>query len=449
MQIRSECRSVDLFARDRTFWRLVWHAAVIGTAAAGAALLFTTVVKEGTELVWGKDIDYQVLGGKWWWVVVTTGAGLLVGVLRWRLAVPEDPTGSLAAIQEARVDHATAVQTISVSAVSLIGGASLGPFDAGTRAGGGIGNWFSTRLNLPEEMRATNNLSGINGSIGGLLTAPVLATLFVTELRQPDPSRYYRVVIPNLVGAVFGFFVFFTIAGDTFLGVFEVPTYDLRIWHFGVAVGLGFVAAAISWLLGITLVTVRRIALRFIPNSITRAAVGGLAFGVIGIVLPLTLAAGKEQLSVGVERLDEFGTALMIAVVLGKVLAIAISLGTGFIGGPVMPTLFLGGSAGLAVHLLIPDLPLALTFSCMLVAVPGTSVKAPFSMVLLAVLTVGVGPGDAAPAAVAVLVAYLATSGLGLFGVPAGEEVDVDDDHQVVFRDELFEITEAEAPGET
>lgn len=440
---------MDLFARDRTFWRLVWHAAVIGTAAAAAALLFTRIVKEGTEWLWGKDIDYQFLGGKWWWVVITTGTGLLVGLLRWRLGVPEDPTGSLAAIQEARVDHTTAIQTIAVSAVSLIGGASLGPFDAGTRAGGGIGNWFSTRLKLPEEMRAINNLSGINGSIGGLLTAPVLATLFVTELRQPDPSRYYRVVIPNLVGAIFGFFVFFSITGDTFLGVFAVPTYDLRVWHFGVAVVLGFVAAAISWMLGVSVVTVRRIAVRFVPNSVARAAVGGLAFGLIGVVVPLTLAAGKEQLSVGVERLDEFGAALMIAVVLGKIVAIAISLGTGFIGGPVMPTLFLGGSAGLAIHLLIPELPLALTFSAMLVAVPGTSVKAPFSMVLLAVLTVGVGPGDAAPAAVAVVVAYLATSGLGLFGVPAGRAVDPDEDHQVVFRDELFEISEAVPPDES
>jgi H+/Cl- antiporter ClcA len=440
---------MDLFARDRTFWRLVWHAAVIGTAAAAAALLFTRIVKEGTEWLWGKDIDYQFLGGKWWWVVITTGTGLLVGLLRWRLKVPEDPTGSLAAIQEARVDHTTAIQTIVVSGVSLIGGASLGPFDAGTRAGGGIGNWFSTRLKLPEEMRATNTLSGINGSIGGLLTAPVLATLFITELRQPDPHRYYRVVIPNLVGAIFGFIVFFTIIGDTFLGVFAVPTFELRAWHFVVAVGLGLLAAALSWLLGLSVVVVRRAATRLVPNSVIRAGVGGLAFGLIGVVLPLTLASGKEQLSVGVERLDEFGAALMIAVVLGKIAAFAISLGTGFIGGPVMPTLFLGGAAGLAVHLIIPDLPLALTFSAMLVAVPGASVKAPFSMVLLAVLTAGVGPADAAPAAVAVIVAYLATSGLGLFGVPAGPSVDPDDDHQVVFRDQLFEISEAAAPDES
>jgi H+/Cl- antiporter ClcA len=439
---------VELFARDRVFWRLVAHAALIGLLAGAAAWIFTRVVKLGTEALWGEDIDYGFMAGEWWWLLITAGAGLLVGWLRHWLKVPEDPTGSLAAIQEGRVDHRTALQTIAVSAVSLIGGASLGPFDAATRSGGGIGSWLSTRLDLPEEMKRTNTLSGINGSIGGMLTAPVLATLFVSELHRPDPDRYYRVLIPNLVGSIFGFFVMFSLAGDTFLGVFSVPTFDVEIWHFAVAVALGVVAAAISWLLGATLYVIRRLAVRIKAHSIVLSTAGGLAFGLIGIALPLTLASGKEQLSVSLDQIDEIGIALAIAVVFGKILAMSIALATGFIGGPVMPSLFIGGAAGIAVHLLVPDLPLGLTFSAMLVAVPGASVKAPFSMVLLATLTAGVGPADAAPAAVAVIVAYLATSGLGLFGMRTGKSVDPDEEHQVVFRDELFDIAEPTTPTE-
>jgi H+/Cl- antiporter ClcA len=439
---------VELFARDRVFWRLVMHAAVIGLLAGAAAWIFTRVVKLGTEAIWGEDITYDFMGGEWWWLVVTGGAGLMVGWLRHWLKVPEDPTGSLAAIQEARVDHRTALQTVAVSAVSLIGGASLGPFDAATRSGGGIGSWLSTRLDLPEEMKRINTLSGINGSIGGMLTAPVLATLFVSELHRPDPDRYYRVLIPNLVGSIFGFFVMFSLAGDTFLGVFSVPTFDVEIWHFAVAVLLGVVAAAISWLLGATLYVVRGVAVRIKAHSIVLSTAGGLAFGLIGIALPLTLASGKEQLSVSLDQVDEIGAGLMVAVVLGKILAMSIALGTGFVGGPVMPSLFIGGAAGIAVHVMVPDLPLGLAFSAMLVAVPGASVKAPFSMVLLATLTAGVGPANAAPAAVAVIAAYLATSGLGLFGMRTGESADPDDDHQVVFRDQLFDIAEPATPSD-
>jgi Na+/H+ antiporter NhaA len=91
-----------------------------------------------------------------------------------------------------------------------------------------------------------------------------------------------------------------------------------------------------------------------------------------------------------------------------------------------MPTLFIGGSAGLAIHMLIPDLPIALAFSAMLVA--GVSVGAPFTMVLLAGLTVGTGAVNASVASVAVLTAYTLTAGLGWFGLPASKSVvDIDD----------------------
>lgn len=36
-----------------------------------------------------------------------------------------------------------------------------------------------------------------------------------------------------------------------------------------------------------------------------------------------------------------------------------------------MPALFIGGTAGVAVHRLIPGIPLALAFTCMLASVPG------------------------------------------------------------------------------
>jgi H+/Cl- antiporter ClcA len=141
---------------------------------------------------------------------------------------------------------------------------------------------------------------------------------------------------------------------------------------------------------------------------------------------------------VAIDNVEQLGAALLIAVVLAKIVAVAISLTTGFIGGPVMPALFIGGTAGLAVHALFPGIPVALAFSCMLVALPGVSVGAPFSMVFLAALTVGVGAVETSPAAVAVLTAYTLTSGLGWFGLPTDKAVvDID---EVSVQSELFEL---------
>ena len=430
--------TTDYFARDRVFWLRLGRAVIIGALAGAAAVAFTQLIRFGTELIWPEDIDYGWLGGELWWVGLLGVTGLIVGVMRVAFRIPDDLRGSLGIIQEGAVDRNYALQAIAISVVSLVGGASLGPFDGGVRSGAMVGDWFSTIRKLPDREKEVDTLSGINGSLGALLTAPVLATLFVTELRWPERRDLYRVLLPGLTGAIFGFAVSFAIIGDTFLGVFALPGYDVEFWHFGVALVLGFVAAALSWLLGITVFTIRRWIVPLLSNQVVRATVGGLALGGIAIFLPLTIASGKGQLGVAIDGVAELGAGLLIAVVMAKIVAVAISLTTGFIGGPVMPALFIGGTAGLAVHALLPDIPIALAFSCMLVAVPGVSIGAPFSMVFLAALTVGVGAVETAPAAVAVLTAYTLNSGLGWFGLPTEKAVvDID---EVSVRSELFEL---------
>jgi H+/Cl- antiporter ClcA len=428
---------IDFFARDANFWHRMGRAAVIGTIAGVATMAFTQIVRIGTDLIWPEDIDYGWLGGDWWWLAILGATGLIVGIMRRYLPV-DDLNGSLTIIQESHVDRSTALPAIAISIVSLVGGASLGPFDGGVRSGASIGDWYSTIRGLPDREREVDTLSGISASLGGLLTAPVLATLLTTELRWPERRSLYRVLLPGLTASIFGFAVFFAIVGDTFLGVFALPSFEVRFWHFGLGVILGVVAAALSWLLGVTVYTIRRWVLPLTNSQVARASSGGLVLGLIAAVFPLTLASGKVQLGVAIDSAGELGAVFLVAVVFAKIVAVAISLTTGFIGGPVMPTLFIGGAAGLAVHAMFPDIPIALAFSCMLVAVPGVSVGAPFSMIFLAALTVGIGAVETVPAGIAVLTAYTLNSGVGWFGLPAERAVvDIDDIH---VQTELFEM---------
>ena len=439
----------DYFARDRRFWIPVLYAVPIGLMAGGAGLLFTEAVGRATKALWPDEVDNGFLQGDLWWLPVTVAAGLLVGAMRTWMHVPAEPKGALENIATAQVDKRSAIPMVLVSFVSLVGGASLGPFDAGTRSGGAIGEWFSDRVGADEETRQLNTLVGMNGGIGGLLTSPFLATLLITELNPPEgANRYYRVLAPSLVGSVFGFFVVFSFVGATFLDVFAVPDYHVEIWHFGVAVLLGIVAAFLSRLLGAMVFVVRGWATR-VSNTIVRAGLGGLAIGALAVCFPLTLGSGKAQLPEMIAQAEDLGAWLLVAVVVAKIVAMAVSLGTGFIGGPVMPTLFIGGAAGVATHVIVPDLPIALTLSCLLVAVPGASIKAPFSMALLAALTVGVGAISAAPAGVAVLTAFLLTSGVGLFDrILPGKTADPEDEENVSYREQLFEMRQTgPAPG--
>jgi hypothetical protein len=62
---------------------------------------------------------------------------------------------------------------------------------------------------------------------------------------------------------------------------------------------------------------------------------------------------------------------------------------------------------------LIPGLPEGLAFTTMFAALPGALIAAPFSVIVLAVLTTQIGTLQTAPVAIAVLTAYLAVSGTG------------------------------------
>jgi H+/Cl- antiporter ClcA len=88
-------------------------------------------------------------------------------------------------------------------------------------------------------------------------------------------------------------------------------------------------------------------------------------------------------------------------------IALALSLEIGFLGGNVFPMLFIGGLSGVIVHLLIPAIPFALAVSCMLAAVPGSYLRAPISMTFIAVIGVALDVSAAAPVAVAVITSYL------------------------------------------
>jgi H+/Cl- antiporter ClcA len=404
--------------RDRVFWQLVGTAVGLGLAAGVLSLGFVAVVGFGTDLWWPDDPDYGLLEGEAWWLLVTTGAGLLVGLVRLVTTVPKKATGALAEVATARVDDRTAPQMVLISAISLIGGASLGPFDAGVRSGGAAAEWWSARRGLPEDQRAVNVLSGIAGGVGALVTAPFAAALLNLELGTLDHRAKMRALVPNLVAASMGFAVFYVTVGSSFLDLYEVGPYELKAWHLAAAVPLGAAAAVIMIGLVTAASLVRRLVDRLPAHPVLLAAGGGLAFGIAGVVLPLTLLSGKDQLADAIDQMTTLSAGLLLAVLLVKILTFSVSMATGFIGGPVMPSLFLGGIAGLAVHVLIPDLPLALTLSTMLVAVPGAVVKAPFTMMALAAITVSVGPITVAPAGIAVITAYLLTSGLELFESP-------------------------------
>jgi H+/Cl- antiporter ClcA len=399
--------------RSPGFWVVVRYAAFFGVVLAFAALAFLGLLKAGTKLWFTLPRDPGWLDGSLWWVAVTAAAGVLVGVLRRVLRLPTKLPGTFAEVKAQRVEPATVPAAVAVSLVSLVGGASLGPEDALGKMGGGLGTWVSERRKLSEDVQATNALSGMSGAYGGLLASPILATILVLEVAPLKARRFAETLVASLLSSSVAFALYFAIAGSTFVGIFAVPSYQYEDWHLLAAVPLGLVAGGLALIMVVVVGVMRKLTAPLAERTILRAAVGGVLFGLVGVALPLTLFTGTDQLPKVIQDGATLGAGLLIAVVFAKMLVFGLCGATGFIGGPFLVMLFIGGTAGTAAHVLIPGLPEGLAVATMFAALPGALVAAPFSLILLAALTTQIGTLETAPVAIAVLTAYLAVSGTG------------------------------------
>jgi len=399
--------------RSPGFWPIVGYAALSGVVLAFAALAFLGLLKVGGKwFTLPRNPDW--FSGSLWWVAVTAAAGVLVGVLRRVLNVPLKEAGTIKELREERVDPSTVLRAVAVSLVSLVGGASLGPEAALGKMGGGFGGWVSARRKLDERATATNTLSGMAAAYGGMLSSPILSTALVTEISRPKRARLGDVLVAAFLASTVAFAIYYSIAGSTFLGIYHVPSFKYEDWQLAAAIPLGLGAGVLALITIVAVGLLKKLTAPLEERTILRPTLGGIAFGLVGVALPLTMFTGTSQLTTVIDDGAALGAGLLIAVLFGKILVFALCEATGFIGGPILVMLFIGGTAGTATHLLIPGLPLGLAFASMFASILGALVGAPFSLILLVALTTQIGALQLAPVSVAVLTAYLVISGSGL-----------------------------------
>jgi H+/Cl- antiporter ClcA len=388
---------------------LVGYAVVLGTFGAFAGLAFLGVVKVGDHWTTGSGSGW--FAGHWWWVAVTGTAGIVVGLLRRLTRLPDHIPGLFEDLKAERFDARLVPGTVAVSALSLIGGASVGPEKALASTGAGVGSWLSERRRLDEEDCQVNTLTGIAGIFGGLFSSPVIAVMLVLEVARPGGRRFSKTLITEIAAASISFGIYFAIAGAVFLGAYEVPRYTFEDWQLLAGVPLGVFGAVVTTMTAGFIALAARLFARLKVPAFAKSALGGAMFGIVGVALPLTMFTGGHQLATLLENAKLLGLCLCAAILVAKMLTCAISQGSGFVGGPIFPTLFLGGTAGVVVHEAVPVIPLGLAFSCLLPSVLGTLAAAPFAMVLMAAILTRVGPLQTPPILIAVVTAFLTVEG--------------------------------------
>jgi len=216
--------------------------------------------------------------------------------------------------------------------------------------GGGLGSWIANRRWAEGGADQDYTLTGIAGGFGGAFTSPILGAFLVSELEPLPRHRYVASIIPQLIASAVGFMIFYSVVGRTFLGSYDVPSYEFEVIHMAIAAGLGILAAVVMMTFVGVVLAVKRVC-KLVPNRYVLGVVGGAVVGLIAMALPLTVGAGQSQLGVVIDDATTLGIGLLIVVLLAKMVAMALSLEVGFMGGNVFPLIFMGGTAGTIVYL--------------------------------------------------------------------------------------------------
>ena len=337
----------------------------IGILAAFGALLFRELIEIFQSLFWphGSTFIDKVHNTSWWMIIlIPTAGGLIAGPII-TYFVPEAkgpgvPEVILAvARRQSAIRHRVTFLKSFLSGLLIGAGASVGREGPIVQIGASVGSSVAQIFRLDPDLRRVCLASGAAAGISATFNAPIAGTLFALEIILLDIDLSY--ISHIIVSAVTA-----SVISRIFLG--EFPSFEPGIFHLShywellvyLVLGLlaGLVAIGFMWMLSTVDNLFTHIA---IPDWI-KPAVGGLLLGLLALELPDVLGVGYHTVNLALS--ESLTLKLAALLVIGKILATALSIGSGMSGGIFAPSLVLGATLGttmaLSANTLFPDLAL-------------------------------------------------------------------------------------------
>ncbi|MEM7300168.1 MAG: chloride channel protein [Pseudomonadota bacterium] len=345
----------------RDFWDTrqlkIWLVSLlIGVCVSVAAIMFRELIGL-FQWPWLRDMSENVASAAratHWSVVLLAPAfgGLIVGLLlqHW---LPPRRTGGIADVIEARalggrnIDFKMGIKSSIVTALSLGAGASAGREGPMVHLGATISTSIAASLRFPDWGRRTLLACGGAAAVSASFNAPIAGVLFAHEVILGHYAM--RSFVPIVISSVFGTLLPRMWFGD--VAAWSVPEYNITSYfEFPAFALLGLTCALVAVLFQFALISSDYIARNITMPLWLRPAIGGLLIGAIALYYPEVLGVGYEATDKALK--NELPLTLLLALLIAKTIATAITLASRFGGGIVAPSLYLGAMAGGAFGLI-------------------------------------------------------------------------------------------------
>lgn len=293
--------------------------------------------------LFGKSITLVTAfrGSHPWMLYLLPLAGLLI-VAMYRMDPYKTGTNRvLEGIQSDRfIPLRTAPLIVASTVITHTFGASAGREGAALQLGGSIGGTFGKCLKMDDYDHRIMIMCGMSAGFSALFGTPLTATVFAMEVASVGMMQY-AALVPCCAAAL--------IAKEIalFLGVhgehFALPAVTVFDWKSGgLIILLAVCCAGISILFCMVLHFTEHLYKKWIPNEYLRIAAGGCL-----VILMTVLLGTTDYLGAGMDVIERSMEGQVIAAAfLLKMVFTAVSLGSGYRGGEIVPTLFVGATFG-------------------------------------------------------------------------------------------------------
>ncbi|RJP90583.1 MAG: chloride channel protein [Desulfobacteraceae bacterium] len=232
------------------------------------------------------------------------------------------------------------------SCLTIGSGGSAGPEAPVVMSGAAIGSNIAQLFSLNERQRITLVGCGTAGAIAAIFNAPIAGLVFTIEIIVGEWSALN--IVPIAVASVSGAQICRLLQGNQI--AFTNLPFTVNVSDTLVCIGLAVVTAGASILLTRALRVSHRLSLSVPVPVWVRAALGGCLVGGIGWFLPDVLGQGYHSIQTVVEGSFPKGLLFIGLIVLAKIMATAVTLGSGGAGGIFAPSLVIGSFSGLLYH---------------------------------------------------------------------------------------------------
>lgn len=233
-----------------------------------------------------------------------------------------------------------AILIFAATSVTIFCGGSVGREGAALQIGASLGNTVSRALKLDNEDRKILIMTGMSAAFGALFQTPMAAAFFSMEVSSIG-AMHYAALVPCIVSSLTAYSVIrhYGVMGEYFPnGAAYYLTFDF-CWRV-------LLIAAGCALLSILFCTLMQVSDRLYKTWTKNRYVKILAGSAILIILNLLVGTSDYQ-GTGMEVISRAlrGDADVYAFLL-KILFTVITISSGFKGGEIVPSFFIGATFG-------------------------------------------------------------------------------------------------------